>query len=69
MATKEISEVRDRAAAAAEILDALPDIMRRLIESHPITGGELELTLAQVRALGVLPCSSYPSWKKYLTTQ
>jgi DNA-binding MarR family transcriptional regulator len=54
MGTKEISKAGERAKAVAEILDAFPDIMRRLIESEPITGHELVLTLAQVRALGVL---------------
>jgi DNA-binding MarR family transcriptional regulator len=54
MRAKEISKARDRAKAVAEILDAFPDIMRRLIESQPVTGHELVLTLAQVRALGVL---------------
>jgi len=54
MRMKKTTGAKGRADAVAEILDALPDIMRRLIESHPITGGELELTLAQVRALGVL---------------
>ena len=33
-----------------EIADTLPEIMRRLV-SHPISSGEWELTVAQIRAL------------------
>jgi DNA-binding MarR family transcriptional regulator len=43
--------MRDRNAFLTEIADALPEIMRRLIEGRPVSSGEWELTLAQARAL------------------
>jgi DNA-binding MarR family transcriptional regulator len=36
-----------------EIADTLPEIMRRLV-NHPISSGEWELTVAQMRALRVI---------------
>jgi len=50
--------VRDRETIIAEIADALPEIMRRLAESRPLSKGEWTLTLAQVRALGVIADSA-----------
>jgi len=46
--------VRARAGLLTEIADALPQIMRRLAQSRPLGSGEWELTIAQVRALGVI---------------
>lgn len=41
----------DREALLNEIDEALPEIMRRLLHRRPITPKEMELTLAQMRAL------------------
>ena len=41
----------DREALLNEILDALPEIMRRLVHKRSITPKEMELTMAQMRAL------------------
>ena len=43
--------MRDRNAFLTEIADALPEIMRRLVEGKPVSSHEFELTLAQARAL------------------
>ena len=44
-------KVRAPASLMAEIADALPEIMRAIVESRPLARGEWELTLAQARAL------------------
>jgi len=44
-------EMPGKAAALEEIGDTLPEIMHRMASSRPLTAGEWELTLAQVRAL------------------
>ena len=46
--------MRPRAALIAEIADMLPEILRGLADRRPVTGGDWELTIAQVRALGVV---------------
>lgn len=43
--------MRDRNAVLNEIVDAVPEIMRRLIEGRSVSSGEWELTLVQARAL------------------
>ena len=45
---------RDRAVLLTEIADGLPEIVRGLIGHHPLKGGDWELTVAQMRALGVI---------------
>lgn len=46
--------MRDRAGALGAITEALPEVMRRLAGSRPITAGDWELTIAQARALRVV---------------
>lgn len=44
----------DRAALLVEIADALPEMMRLLARSRPISSGDWELTIVQMRALGLI---------------
>ncbi len=46
--------MRDRDAVITHIADLLPEVMRSLTESHPLTKGDWTLTLAQLRALPVI---------------
>jgi len=46
--------VRDRDALITHIADLLPEVMRSLVESRPLTKGDWALTLAQLRALRVI---------------
>jgi DNA-binding MarR family transcriptional regulator len=45
---------RERESAQNEIAEALPEIMRRLAHDRPGAGGEMELTIGQMRALRVI---------------
>ena len=46
--------MKRREALIADIADLLPEVMRSLVESHPLTRGDWTLTLAQLRALPVI---------------
>jgi DNA-binding MarR family transcriptional regulator len=46
--------VHDRETILTEIAEALPEIIRRLKGNRRLSSGEWELTVAQVRALGVV---------------
>jgi len=46
--------VRERSAILSQIADLLPEIMRKLASGRPIASGDAELTIGQVRALGVV---------------
>ena len=46
--------MKRREALIADIADLLPEVMRSLVESRPLTRGDWALTLAQLRGLRVI---------------